>query len=109
MRESLAYNPRRSIVSITLLELSLKMTWTLLVWIFHACNSFSFALAMESAMCNSQKCLVYSTAFRKVKLECIYCAVRLSNDFGHMSELQMSAVKLTMEIFSKDYEINLHT
>lgn len=56
-----------------------------------------------------RNCLACSTAFCKVKLKSIHCAVRLVDDIGYMSELQMSVVKLTMATFSKYFKLNLNT
>lgn len=66
--------PRWSITFITLLVLSRKKTWTLLL-IFHPFSIPSIAVAIDSPVCDPWNCLACSTAFCNINLESIHCAV----------------------------------
>lgn len=68
------------------------MTWTFLFLIFHAFNISPVVVVIDSHVFEPRNCLACSTAFHKVKLKSILCAIRLYNDVGHISVLQMSVV-----------------
>lgn len=77
----------------------LKMTRTFPFSVFHAFNISPVAVVMDSPVCEPQTYLACSTAFCKVKLKSVHCAVSLSNDIGHTSEtLCISVCKWTLTL-----------